>query len=159
MVRLKTRYVLFDIIYPPTDALPSHSRQQSLIQLHQTSNGFNLRTIAELTKRQIQNLFGDQGTGLASLSLVVKYFSQKTSTGIIRCPRDHYRYVVAALTSMRKIGDKQVIIRVLKVSGTIKKSEDYAIERNRKLLRSMNLKEEDMEDGIRDISEDEEDDD
>jgi ribonuclease P/MRP protein subunit POP5 len=114
--------------------------------------------IAELVKRNIKLLFGDNGEGLVALSLVVKYFSAKTSTGIIRCSRDHFKYVVAALTIINKINDKDVIVRVLRVSGTIKKSENFAIERSRRLMRDMNLKGEETVDEFENITEDEEDD-
>lgn len=88
------------------------------------------------------------------MSLMVKYFSAKTSTGIVRCSRGHYQMVCAALTMINSLGGKDVIVRIVRVSGTIKKCEQAAIERNRKLMRALNTKIDD--DGIMDIKEDEE---
>lgn len=62
---------------------------------------------------------------------LVKYFSTETSTGIIRVGRDNYRVVWGALTQIREIRGRPVVIRVVKVSGTIKKAELEAIRRAR----------------------------
>lgn len=61
---------------------------------------------------------------------LVKYFSAATSTAIIRVSRDHYRLVWAALTFTTRLSkpvDQACIIQVVRVSGTIKKSEEAAI--------------------------------
>lgn len=158
MVRLKTRYILFDVVYPPSNDLQIPNRSQALLQLHQTSPSINLKTISEAVKKNIKLLFGDKGEGQASLTLMVKYFSSKTSTGIIRCSRDYFEYVIAALTIINKLNNKDVIIRVIKVSGTIKKSENHAIERNRRLMRDMNLKKDELLDDFDNIIKDDDDD-
>jgi len=141
MVRLKARYILFDVIYPSSEKeQPNYSKKTSLMQLHGTSQNINLRIIAELVKRNIHQLFGDQGAGTAGTSLIVKYFSQKTSTGIIRCSRDYHKIVCAALTMISKINGKDVIVRVIRISGTIRKCEQAAIDRNKKLMKELKLK-------------------
>lgn len=154
MVRLKARYILFDILTPPSGQLQSYSEKGSLLALHSASPNVNLRAIADLVRKQIQIFFGDYGTGVTGMSLMVKYFSAKTSTGIVRCSRGHYQMVCAALTMINSLGGKDVIVRIVRVSGTIKKCEQAAIERNRKLMRALNTKIDD--DGIMDIKEDEE---
>lgn len=66
--------------------------------------------------------------------LIVKYFSQATSTAIIRVSRDHYRLVWAALTFITRLPepvDQPCVIQVVRVSGTIKKAEEEAIRRAR----------------------------
>lgn len=122
--------------------------------LHSTSPNVNLRSIADVVRKQIQVYFGDYGTGVTGMSLMVKYFSPRTSTGIIRCSREHYQMVCAALTMIDKLNGKDVIVRIVRVSGTIKKCEQAAIDRNRDLMRVMDTKIDD--DGILDIKDDEE---
>jgi ribonuclease P/MRP protein subunit POP5 len=154
MVRLKARYILFDILTPSSSQLVNYTLKASLLGLHTTTPNVNLRAIADLVRKQIQLYFGDYGTGVTGMSLMVKYFSPKTSRGIIRCSRDHYKLVCAALTMIQKVNGKDVIVRIVRVSGTIKKCEQAAIERNRELMRVLDTKIED--DGILDIEDDEE---
>lgn len=63
------------------------------------------------------------------MSYAVKYFSPATSTGIVRVGREHYRLVWAALTYIKDIRGRPCVIRVVHVSGTIKKAEIQAIKR------------------------------
>jgi len=74
----------------------------------------------------------------------VKYFSPTTSTGILRCPREHHRLVWAALTLIKEILGKPVVIRVVRVSGTIKKAEQEGIRRAKdeiRLVRRLEIEE------------------
>lgn len=67
----------------------------------------------------------------------VNYFSPATSTAIIRCPRDHYELVWAALTFVTKLprADVPVVCRVVRVSATIKKAEEEVIRRSRAVVK------------------------
>ncbi|KAI5299657.1 protein with putative role during mitosis, partial [Ascosphaera pollenicola] len=106
----------------------------------------------------VSELFGDWGVGKlggATAGRVgVKYLSPATSTAIVRCPRDNYRLVCAALAFLNAIpiskdASLALIIRsadvgggardrlpcvfqVVRVSGTIKKVEQEAIRRARR---------------------------
>ncbi|KAK6455197.1 RNase P and RNase MRP subunit [Scheffersomyces xylosifermentans] len=141
MVRLKQRYILFDIIYPPTaDSVEfssfSTSHSNALLTLHQTSPAsISPKTLIQAIRRTIQDNYGDFGAGTAGLSVSIKYFSNKTSTGIIRCGRSSFQTVISALTLMDKIESSNVLIRCIHVSGTIKKCEEYSIKRSRELMR------------------------
>lgn len=141
MVRLKLRYVLFDIIYPPdvnnTEELVnvSVSPQNALLSLHQTSpTVINQKTLSQAIRKVIQDHYGDFGTGTAGIQLTVKYFSNKTSTGIIRCSRLTFPIVISALALMNTLGGKNVTLRCLHVSGTITKCEQFCIQRDRSLI-------------------------
>ncbi|CCH47123.1 Ribonuclease P/MRP protein subunit [Wickerhamomyces ciferrii] len=158
MVRLKARYILFDVIYPNLEKeQENYLKKTCLLQHHSTSQNVNLRALSELVKRNIQLLFGDQGYGTAGISIIVKYFSQKTSTGIIRCSREYYKLICAALTIINKLNGKDVIFRIIKISGTIRKCEQSAIDRNKKLMKELKLKEFEQDDFSK-ISEDEDED-
>ncbi|SCW01387.1 LAFE_0D11452g1_1 [Lachancea fermentati] len=145
MVRLKSRYILFEILYPSPD--PRFSEDDSeptvkdiMLQHHKTSPAnLTTKSIVQELRKTLQYNFGDYGSGKATSLLQIKYFSNRTSTGIIRCSREDYELVVTALTLMNRIGDFDgIIINPVKISGTIKKIEQYAIRRNTKLLRILN---------------------
>lgn len=75
--------------------------------------------------------------GMVSSSLKVNYHSPATSTSIIRCPQAHYQMVWAALTYMtalpRPIGTP-VVVKVVRVSGTIKMAELEVIRRAKDII-------------------------
>lgn len=149
MVRLKHRYILFDILYPPPSAPRtglerekflnfSTSSKDCLLSLHETSpSTINLRSIASQLKKVIEDHFGDFGGGTVGLLIIVKYFSNKTSTGIIRCSRNNFHQVMAALALVTKLGNSEVVMRCVHVSGTIKKCEHFSIRRNQQLIIDM----------------------
>lgn len=47
----------------------------------------------------------------------------------MRCAREHFRIVWAALTLLREVGGRAAVVRVVHVSGTIKKVERAAVAR------------------------------
>lgn len=132
MVRIKNRYILFNILYPvaPTGARLSEPTTvpSPLEFLRPTSTDITKSSLAAIVRDNIAQQFGDYGAG-ATGSLVVKHFSPETSTGIIRVSREHYRIVWAALTLIRELKGQEVVVRVVRVSGTIKKAEKEAIRR------------------------------
>lgn len=149
MVRLKHRYILFEILYPPlVDGRKtpgeefvnfSKSQNESLMTLHQSSAGsINPRTLSNTIRTIVQDIYGDIGLGQVGQSIIVKYFSNKTSTGILRCGRDNYKKVVAAMTLIEEIEGNNVLIKCTRVSGTIKKSEEFSIARSQQLIRILN---------------------
>ena len=125
MVRLKHRWLLFNIIYPnETSAFPFSA----------PSNNVTPRILTDILRQQISYNFGDQGSGLVSSSLQIKYFSSSTSTGIVRIARDHFRIVWAALTFIREIEGRECIVTVQRVSGTVKKAEQEILRRDKRAL-------------------------
>lgn len=141
MVRLKSRYVLFEIIYPVSSnymeqAASASSRKEILLSHHQVSPAeITIKLLLQEIRRSLQTNFGDYGCGKATSLLQVKYFSNMTSTGILRCHREDCDLVLTSLTLMTKIGTVDSIILVpIKVSGTIKKIEEYAGRRSEKIL-------------------------
>ena len=67
----------------------------------------------------------------------VNYWSPATSTAIIRCPREHFQIVWAALTfitNLPKSSSVPVVIKVVRVSGTIRKAEEDVIQRSKRLV-------------------------
>jgi ribonuclease P/MRP protein subunit POP5 len=90
----------------------------------------------------VAELFGDYGAGVTA-GLKVVYFSPATSTAIVRCPRASYRLVWAGLTFVgglpgarrgggRSVEGTRCMVRVVRVSGTIRKAEEEAVRRARR---------------------------
>jgi ribonuclease P/MRP protein subunit POP5 len=139
MVRIKHRYLLFHILYP--DNVPSDVKPDAPPYLAFHASGpshLNGGLLMKALRASVATHFGDVGVGLASASLKIVYFSPATSTGIVRCPRQHFRLVWAALTYMTEVAGSrtspsvQCVIQVLRVSGTIKKSEEELMRRSRR---------------------------
>lgn len=159
MVRLKSRYILFEILYPnevATGETTHITKRDILLKLHRVSPpDISIKSLLQEIRRSLQINFGDYGSGKANSLLQVKYFSNMTSTGILRCHREDCDLLVAALALITKVGDiGAVIVNPIKVSGTIKKIEEYAGRRSEKLLSV--LKQSNIAfDNFRDVSEDE----
>lgn len=73
-----------------------------------------------------------------SLVLAVVYLSTATSTAIIRVSRESYRLVWAALSFAKQLPNPlntPCVIQVVRVSGTIRKSEEAAVETATEVMR------------------------
>lgn len=154
MVRLKQRYILFDILYPPEpngeefDTF-SDSPRSALLSLYQSSSTLiNPKTLTQVIRKILQDHYGDFGAGTAGMLISVKYFNNKTSTGILRCSRQSFHLVMASLTLLNRIGKREVIVRCLHVSGTIKKCEEFSIKRNKNLMLVVKLGKKDNSNGV-----------
>jgi ribonuclease P/MRP protein subunit POP5 len=143
MVRIKHRYLLLNILFPDgLSATPSSSSNPgkpfSLTFHSPTPSHFQAASLVNLIRESVAELFGDYGIGIIA-GLKIMYFSPATSTAIVRCPRASYRVVWAALTFMgslpgaRRGSAERVgcVIRVVRVSGTIRKAEEEAVRRAR----------------------------
>ena len=140
MVRIKHRYLLVNILSPESENIrPSKSTASvpNLIQFHAPSpDSFTPQLFSRLIKEQVSLLYGDYGLGLVSGSLKILYLSPATSTAIVRVARDHYRIVWAALAFITEVPNagkapKRCVMRVVRVSGTVRKAEEEAIRRAR----------------------------
>jgi ribonuclease P/MRP protein subunit POP5 len=133
MVRIKYRYLVANILFPTTSA--AQATIPTTLQFHSpTPSHVNIPLLLSQLRSNISALFGDYGLGVTSSSLKMIYFSPATSTLIIRCPRAHFRLVWAAMTCMESLpgarrGDEGVscVMRVVRVSGTIKKAEEDVV--------------------------------
>ena len=151
MVRLKDRYLLVSILYSDVPTGQSTGPVSDLLLYNQPSSGdLKPQHILKGIRTEVNNLFGDYGSGAVDRSLqgmmthalyhhlnaltppAVKYLSQATSTFILRISRDHYRLVWAALSFMHHVpvkNGRSCVYRVVRVSGTIRKVEEEAVRR------------------------------
>lgn len=148
MVRVKHRYLLVQILHPtPTASTSNKPTPLSPLSIHgPVSDKVTAGLLTRLLRENISLLFGDHGAGVLGSSLQIKYFSNATSTFIVRCARAVVRLLWAAITFVRSLPvaeqergmkggrEKEVVMRVVRVSGTIKKCEMEAIRRARALM-------------------------
>ncbi|OAL03927.1 hypothetical protein IQ06DRAFT_291568, partial [Phaeosphaeriaceae sp. SRC1lsM3a] len=145
MVRVKYRYLVVNILYPsPPPSSKTKPPVPDLIQIHSpTSDTLHAGLLVRLIREHIEDLYGDYGMGMVSSGLKINYWSPSTSTAIVRCPRDHYEMVWAALTFITHLpktsnspsaSDTPVVLRVVRVSGTIKKAEEEVIKRAKRIV-------------------------
>lgn len=137
MVRIKHRYLLVNFLYPE-ESKSASTNTPSLpysVQFHQPSpDNLTSKLLTRLLREGLSDNFGDYGAGRAAGSLQVKYFSPATSTAIIRVAREHYRLVWAVLTYLTFLPrpvERKCVVRVVRVSGTMRKAEEEAIRRAR----------------------------
>lgn len=179
MVRLKQRYLLVNILYPPTNPTSSSLATKPISFQTPTPDYLTAGNFVAHLRNHITLLFGDFGLGVSLSSLKVVYLSTATSTIILRVPRNHHRLVWAALSHITELPAQKrggvgtpCVVRVVRVSGTIRKTEEELIRRARRdVVRARLLQEDrslpvgpssagrdDMR-GIEDLSDDDDNDD
>jgi ribonuclease P/MRP protein subunit POP5 len=134
MVRIKHRYILFEILYAPP-----HENAKPLSALLPSPDRLTTREIFTHICQTIEVNFGDYGAGVvisrlqgtfyveyttvllspSLISVIVKYFNPLTGLGIIRAPRDHFQIIWAALTLTQNIRKQPCAIRVLHIGGKL----------------------------------------
>ena len=98
---------------------------------------FNLSRyqILAALKQELENMFGLSSIRITD-SLQVKYSSN--SHLIVRVARDDHQLLLAAIPFMTNLGKSKSRFDILRVSGTIKKLEEFIIEYDRKQLVLLN---------------------
>lgn len=121
MVRFKQRYLLVEYIFPNELSTPIIITESGLMNLLRESFFIN---------------FGSINSGLLSSSgtTSIKYLSNQNHYFILKTSRQTYRLIWSALTLLRKLNSHQIIFKVLKVSGTIRKIQYATIHLNKRLI-------------------------
>ncbi len=135
MVRYKARYLLCDIITPP-DSYTKSSQSPYTIQVHKPISELSHKSILKAVRSSLAINLGAHGAGLCS-NISVKYISPLTSTVIIRVSSDHFRMLWFALSMITELEGRGVIIRVKKVSGTIRKCEEFVKQGNKQIVEDL----------------------
>ena len=66
------------------------------------------------------DFYGEHGTAELDLWLVKNLYSESEQIGIIRCGHKAVDEVIAGLGLLTRLGDNRIVVKILKVSGTIK---------------------------------------
>ena len=144
MVRLKHRYIVTRILYPSM-LLPAPAKFPMITNLQRPTPSLDVPQLIRLIRNSVAYMYGDYGLGLISSSLKINYYSQSTSTMIIRVARAHYRILWAALTWLNGTTEPdataqrqkgvECVFRTVRVCGTIRKAEEEIIEMAKKDIR------------------------
>lgn len=122
MVRLKTRYILFQLRYPDFEDT-------------KTAKNVQPKTLISILRASMSKNFGDIGLSETLNAFTIKYFSNSTSVGILRVHCDAVEKVLGAMFFVSSVDGKNVIWDSIGVSGSISKCERRAIQINRRILR------------------------
>lgn len=108
MVRVKRRYILFELVFDSKDDCANFDRS------------INERHITHAVRDSVQQLYGDYGLAVISQSLVLKRFNKQTKIGILSCYRHSYRSLFNALLIIQDILKVKCAFRTHHLSGTIR---------------------------------------
>lgn len=138
MVRLKTRYIIFQLRYPDQkdcgNTSVSEDREPFDI-LIESSATLSPKLLISTLRLSLSRNFGDDALSDSLTTFSIKYFSNKTSTGILRVHRDSVDKVLAAMFFVQTLEGRNVIWDSVGVCGSIKKCERLAINRNKELIK------------------------
>jgi RNase P/RNase MRP subunit POP5 len=101
MVRLKHRYLVYQILTDNNNSFPSSSS----------------RDINNLVRDKIQALYGDVGFGSFGISCHVKFFDPKYLICVIRVPREFENEVRFSIVTICVFNRVNVVMRILSVAG------------------------------------------
>lgn len=135
MVRVKSRYIAFRVLYPECG-------DEILLKYRPTDSDVTGKIILQKIKEQININFGDAAMGRISGSLNLRYFSNKTSLGILKMNFEEYKMVCFAIMMVNKLEIKQdnnkeeedIIIQIIRSSGTMTKLQTFLINEDKKIV-------------------------
>ena len=105
MVRVKRRYILFEII-------PNNNKLDKL--------GISEKDIIETIKQSVTQLYGDYGLGSVIQSIQLKRYNYMTRTGLLATKRNNCRLSLTAIPFIRRVQHLDCIFRIIHLSGTIR---------------------------------------
>lgn len=107
MVRVKRRYVLFEV-------LPAEE------ELNQRQLTINEKEILAAIRDAISMIYGDFGLSSVIKSLHLKRFNPQTRIAIITCKRGPHLMLLSAMPFVRMVAKLRCSLRTLHLSGTIR---------------------------------------
>jgi ribonuclease P/MRP protein subunit POP5 len=114
-LRRKKRYVAFKIITDMDDL-----------------NNIEMKITHTLWQEIWQSILSLYGEWYGNAGIRIEYFDEKSMEGIVKCCRDKLESVIVALTLISRIGNMNVAVKTLGVSGTIKGCRKFLSPRVKK---------------------------
>ena len=65
-------------------------------------------------------LYGESGMSKTSAWLMKNLYDPREQTGVIRCNHVSVQQILSALGLLTRLGESRVVVKILKVSGTLK---------------------------------------
>lgn len=120
MVRLKTRYLVVEVIGAPKLAIKKED-------------------VTALIRDSIIRFYGDFASGLSQYAFQVLYFNTQTRLTAIRCTREMCKLVEISLVFVTGIHNQDVRIRVCRVCGSSRKCRAHILKFSLERARLLNL--------------------
>lgn len=108
MVRVKRRYILFELIFESKDDLVNFEKS------------INERQIVQSIRDSVHQTFGDYGLAAINQSLILKRFNKSTKIGVLGCYRNCYRILFNSLFLIKDILKIRCTFKTHYLSGTIR---------------------------------------
>eukprot|EP00275_Glaucocystis_incrassata_P001507 EC123139.1.p1 GENE.EC123139.1~~EC123139.1.p1 ORF type:complete len:150 (+),score=6.10 EC123139.1:45-494(+) len=118
-MRNKNRYLLAEVIWDD----------------RKIDNELSANHVYIAIRNALQPNFGDIAVGRVFSSLSVKYFNNMTNLAIIRCHRDFYKPVWAAVTMLTSLKTRRCFFHVIHTGGTVKQCQRVALPLVQKSMR------------------------
>ncbi|KAF7728647.1 hypothetical protein EC973_005684 [Apophysomyces ossiformis] len=132
MVRLKNRWILFELVEDPVI-------ENNRVSFPRTTFGVTEEDITTTIRQAINMNYGDFGSGMV-WSAGVKWYNPETRMGILRVPRDYLDMYLATLFFIKAINNLPCSFQVHHVSGTIIFIQKTAIQRDADLYLEQKMK-------------------
>jgi ribonuclease P/MRP protein subunit POP5 len=120
MVRFKNRYVLAEFQWQDGKYDPNLANKD----------------IYDAVKDSVAYHFGDLGAGFINSGLSIKYWNAVTGLALVRVPREHIQELRVSLTFLTQLKSRQLKVKSLHCSGTIRGCERAAVDYLRDWLRN-----------------------
>lgn len=75
------------------------------------------------------NFLGELSVSTAKMWLIKSLYDEGNQRGVIKCGHDYVEHIRAALSLIQVIGETNVIVKVLGVTGTIKSARTKYLEK------------------------------
>lgn len=104
------------------EILPSSMRKKKRYIAFEITGEENIEfpELVNAVWHSLLNLFGEVKTAEINFWMVKDSWNQETQRGLIKCNHNHVSEVRLALALLDRIGDSEVSIRTMGVSGTMK---------------------------------------
>jgi len=66
------------------------------------------------------DFFGEDGVAKMDMWLIKNLYDEGQQTGVIRCNNKSVQDVIAGLGLLTRLGDVRIVVKILRISGTIK---------------------------------------
>lgn len=79
MVRIKERYILVNILYPPEDSKQKYNVPDFVVMHQPTTGSLTPQSLLKAIRAEVATLFGDYGSGAIEGNLIGEFMKQNTS--------------------------------------------------------------------------------
>lgn len=101
--------------------LPSMGERLRYINIQIISEyPIELEKFEESFKNNLIKLFGELEYSNFSFGFIKNLYDKKNQSAIIRCNNKSLTKIIASLNFLERIGDSRIIIKIKKISGTLK---------------------------------------